>query len=158
MIITEIMTHNSPEDPNLYISGMRPIEYECDGKSGFIHFDGYYYIENHPPPYSEDEHLKPWERPRRYSSWLPKTLFIQVTKRQEEPYKEEVSESGVTTRYYDIIEQKFYQIEIYKKEVFESTDKISENADFDEDGEPIHICFFPTNIQKVYFRVLETLT
>ena len=35
------------------------------------------------------------------------------------------------------------------KLVDESTDKISE---IEEDGEPIRVCFFPTNRQTIYFR------
>jgi hypothetical protein len=31
-----------------YICRQEPIEYLCDGKEGYIHFDGYY-VENHAP-------------------------------------------------------------------------------------------------------------
>ena len=157
MIITEIVSYSSSEDPNLYICGQEPIEYQCDGKEGFIHFDGYYYVEDHAPPYPEDENMKPWERPNRRSHWLPKKLHLIVTKREKEPEVKENSETNTTTYHYKVIDQNFYFIEIYKREIHECTDRISKDVDLDGDGELVDVCFFPTNRQTVYFRVLETL-
>ena len=67
-----------------YICGQRPISYECDGKEGVIFFNGYYYVENHAPPYPEDDLLKRWEIPRRYNEWLPKEALLFVKEEEGE--------------------------------------------------------------------------
>ena len=118
-----------------YICNQEPIEYFCDGKEGYIHFDGYYYVENHAPPYLEDEALGP----RRYDVWLPQKLTMFVQLFEKDNYKE--------------LECLQYIVEIYKKVIHENTDVIS---DIEEgDGEKMKVCFFPTNRQTIYFRVLE---
>ena len=53
------------------------------------------------------------------------------------------------------VESLQYTVEIYKKVIHENTDIISEIDD--ADGEKANICFFPTNRQTIYFRVLEVL-
>ena len=141
-----------------YIKGQEPIEYICDGKEGSILFDGYYYVEDHGPPYPEDSDpdLKPWERPRRYSEWLPKKCMMFMKRRETEPSKEEYDEVEKCTRiYYNYLEQQNYMIEIYKRVIHECTDEISEIED--DDGSPMNVCFFPTNKQTIYFRVLEEI-
>ena len=131
-----------------YICGQEPIEYFCDGKEGYIHFDGYYYVENHAPPYLEDEAY----RPRRYEVCLPQKLKMITQLREKEPYKEEVVDN-VTTSYYKELECLQYIIEVYKKVIHENTDVVSEIDD--GCGENARACFFPTNRQTIYFRVLE---
>jgi len=118
-----------------YICNQEPIEYFCDGKEGYIHFDGYYYVENHAPPYLEDEGLGP----RRYDVWLPQKLIMFVQLFEKEAYKE--------------LECLQYIVEVYKKVIHENTDVISDIDD--GDGENMKVCFFPTNRQTIYFRVLE---
>jgi hypothetical protein len=114
-----------------FIYDQNSIVYNCDGNEGSLFFDGYYYVEDHPPPYPEDDVLKPWERPQRHPEWLPKNLEMFVK--------------------HDKWEKKLY-IEVYKREIHESTDRISEEEDMD--GHPMSVCFFPTNKQTIYFRVL----
>jgi hypothetical protein len=46
-----------------------------------------------------------------------------------------------------------YIVEVYKKVIHENTDVISDIDD--GDGENMKVCFFPTNRQTIYFRVLE---
>ena len=108
----------------IYISEL--LEY--NEKEGSIHFNGYY-VEDHAPPYPE---VESWERHTRYNIWLPRVVIMSVYK---DDYKE-------------------YTIEIYKRIIHESTDKISE---IEEDGEPMRVCFFPTNRQTIYFRILSLL-
>lgn len=48
----------------------------------------------------------------------------------------------------------FYEIEIYKRDFIKNTSTISE--DVDEDGSVMKVCFFPTHIQTVHFRILST--
>ena len=128
--MTRIYFNKSFHEP-LYISDL--IEY--NEKEGSIHFNGYYYVEDHAPPYPE---LEQWKR--RNDKWLPRIVTLGVG-------KDELNNSN-------IVEYKEYIIEIYKRVIHESTDKISE---IEEDGVPMSVCFFPTNKQTIYFRVLETI-
>jgi hypothetical protein len=132
-----------------YICNQEPIEYFCDGKEGYIHFDGHYYVENHEPPYLEDEGLGR----RRYDVWLPQKLTMFVQLFEKEPYKAEVVDNMTTRIYYKELECLQYIVEVYKKVNHENTDVIS---DIEEgNGEKMKVCFFPTNRQTIYFRVLE---
>jgi hypothetical protein len=133
-----------------YIRGQEPIEYFCDGKEGYIRFDGYYYVENHAPPYLEDDALGPC----RCNTWLPQKLIMFSRLFEKEPFNVEVVDNA-TKSYFKELESLQYIIEIYKKEIHENTDVISEIED--EDGEKANVCFFPTNRQTIYFRVLEIL-
>lgn len=135
-----------------YISGQEPIDYFCDGKEGYIHFNGYYYVENHAPPYPEDEALEQWDRPRRHQEWLPQKLIMCMQLCEKEPYKVEVV-INATRSHYKELETLQCVVEIYKKVIHEKTDVLSEIDD--SDGETMNICFFPTNRQTIYFRVLE---
>ena len=133
-----------------YICGQEPIEYFCDGKEGYIHFDGYYYVENHAPPYLEDDALGPW----RCNTWLPQKLIMFSRLFEKEPFNVEVVDN-TTKSYFKELESLQYIIEIYKKVIHENTDIISEIEDNNRDT--MRVCFFPTNRQTIYFRVLEIL-
>jgi hypothetical protein len=133
-----------------YIRGQEPIEYFCDGKEGYIHFDGYYYVENHAPPYLEDDAVGPC----RCNAWLPQKLIMFSRLFEKESCEVEVVDN-VTKSYFKEVESVQYTVEIYKKVIHENTDIISEIDD--ADGEKANICFFPTNRQTIYFRVLEVL-
>ena len=151
----DIKFHTVSRESSLfpYVRENDTIVYECDGKEGTVAFNGYFYVENGPPPYPEDSDPM-INRPQRYSEWLPKKLIMYVTLRETEPYTHEFNEdTGFTHTSYKELEKYCYMIEVYKKEVYESTDEISEIDD--EDGEPLHVCFFPTNKMKLWFRVLE---
>ena len=138
-----------------YIMGQKPIAYVCDGKEGFITFNGTYHVENHPPPYPEDEALPRWDRPRRNTDYLPKSHILHVKIRETAPYRVDVS-GNATYKYYKTIGDEMYMVEIYKKVIHECTDEYG-LADIDGDGELVNVCFTPTNKQTVYFRVLETI-
>jgi len=130
-----VFFHKSFEEP-IYVIDDKPIEYICCGKEGSIYFDGYYYVEDHAPPYPE---LEKWKR--RNDKWLPRIVTMGVG-------KEDTLNSS------NILEYKEYIIEIYKRVIEESTDKISE---IEDDGIPMSVCFFPTDKQTIYFRILETI-
>ena len=151
MTTLELFFNNIKDDERClpYLGNEEKVVYKCDGTEGSIFFDGYYYVEDNPPPYPEDEQIT------RFSRWLPKTLELYVRRRTTEPYKEEPSEFGGIRQFFNIVEEHAYIVEIYKRTIHENTDKISEIED--EDGEPMSVCFFPTNKQTIYFRVLETL-
>jgi hypothetical protein len=137
-------TEKEKHQPTPYICGQEPIEYFCDGKMGHIHFNGYYYVEDHAPPYLED-------RPRRHDTWLPQKLIMFMQLVEKEPYKVEVVDNA-TRSYYKDLENHQYIVEIYKRVIHEKTDVISTVED--EDGDEMNVCFFPTNRQTIYFRVL----
>ena len=142
-----------------YVRGGDTVVYNCDGKEGTLEFNGYYYVENDPPPYPEDADTskKPWEKPQRYPEWLPKKVHMSMTYKEKEPYKTKYNALEKSTyAYYNELEKHQYIIEIYKKESYESTDEISEIED--EDGDTMRVCFFPTNKLKIWFRVIEDLT
>jgi len=156
--ITEIFFTTAPKTSNRvpYIREHIPIEYVCDGKEGHIKFNGYYYVEDHSPPYPEDDGLEVWECPMRHSEWLPLKAFMHVKRREAEPYKVEVDpENLITEHFYKTLEEQIYMVEIYKRILYEPTDQESEIQD--ERGGKMDVCFFPTNIQTIYFRVLEDL-
>jgi len=125
--MTKVFFHKSFHEP-IYIMDDKPIEYKCDEKEGSIYFNGYYYIEDGPPSHNT-----------RYDKWLPRTVTMGVGK--EDPLNN-----------YNILDYKEYVIEIYKRVIHESTDIISE---IEDDGERMSVCFFPTNKQTIYFRVLS---
>lgn len=131
-----------------YIVNRASTEYTCDGKEGSITFDGYYYVEDHADSIQEDH--APEEGDAQY---LPQTLYLFMNRREKEPYKTEVSEMGYTTSHYRTIEEYAYIVEVYKRVKHESTDRISNIED--SDGEDMKVCFFPTNKQTIYFRVLD---
>jgi hypothetical protein len=134
-----------------YICGQEPLSYKCDGKEGEIYFNGYYYVENHAPPYPEDEQLESWRRPRRYDQYLPKTLIMHMTETENEPSIVKVID-GKETRCHKNIQNHMYEIEIYKRVIHECTNQISQ---IEDGGDIIDVCFFPTNTQTIYFRVLK---
>jgi hypothetical protein len=74
------------------------------------------------------------DSPRKGRS-LPKIEFLLVKKEGEER------------------ESDMYVVEVYRQEKLECTDVIS-TIDDDEGGE-MSVCFFPTDHQRLYFRVLE---
>jgi hypothetical protein len=146
------------EGPNLrvpVITDRETIEYTCDGKEGTLCFDGYYYVEDHAPPYPEDEALIEWKRPHRNPRFLPDQLYLFVKHRESEPYKTEWEE-GCRQDFFHTIEEHAYKVEIYKRVIHYSTDRLSNIED--SDGEEMTVCFFPTNKQTIYFRILEDVT
>lgn len=166
--VLELFFHSEvPRDRTPYILSESDTKYVCDGAEGSITFDGYYYVEDHAPPYPEDEALPDWKRPTRREDWLPKQLQLYVRHRETEPYKVEPlpplifdASSGITScgghsYSYRYTEERAYMIEIYRRVIHECTDRISEEED--DDGTPMRVCFFPTNLQTIYFRVLETI-
>jgi hypothetical protein len=138
-----------------YIIDEDTFEYKCDGKEGTVTFDGYYNVEDREPPYPEDDALERWERPMRHGVWLPQKLNLYVQWSEKEPYKVEKLESGGIRYEHKIVDEHGYIIEIYKRIKHASTNQYSEIDDGDDQS--MRVCFFPTDRQTIYFRVLETL-
>lgn len=142
--------HPMNRDTRPYIQELIDYKYNDVTKEGQIKFNGYYYVDD--------------ERE------LPKVTFMHMILNEEEPYKVEdvtdtdssfslrMKELGIvcgtcTKYYYNELENRLFKIEFYKREKIENTDVIS-RIDDDEGGE-MDVCFFPTDIQILYFRVLE---
>ena len=139
---------------NPYVIEEGSIKFECDGKEGTIYFNGYYYVENHAPPYPEDEGLEGWER-QRHSEWLPKKHLMTLAFGNKIPCNDKCREDNRCS-HGEFTNDKYetYEIEIYKKETHESTDVISKIED--ANGEEMDICFFPTDFITLHFRVLAS--
>ena len=139
---------------NPYVTEEGSIKFECDGKEGTIYFNGYYYVENHAPPYPEDEGLEGWQR-QRHSEWLPQKKLMTLVFGNKIHCNDKCNQdkyclhSEFTNDKYET-----YEIEIYKKDTHESTDVISKVED--GNGEDMDICFFPTDFITLHFRVLAS--
>ena len=106
------------------------IDFQVSETEGFIHFDGYYYVMNEE---------------------LPKRLFFNTTVREDTPYEEKETMYGYECKY-KTVEDKFYEVEIYDRVKIENT---SEYDEVDEDGHKMKICYFPTNEQKILFKIIR---
>jgi len=133
-----------------YILEDTPIEYNCDGKEGFICFDGYFRVEDRAPT-PEEEAIPIWQRERKWNEWLPKKVYMSVKRTEITLHECELKKDD-----YRLLEKQEYIIEIYKRVVHESTDRISQIED--DDGTRLNVCFTPTDKQTIYFRVLETMS
>ena len=118
------------------------IEYENDGVEGCIHFDGYYYVYDG----SEDEFIKRYQNVEE--NCLPQRMLMDVIVQEKEPYHRYKNSSWARTVSHDQ-----YEVEFYQRTKIKCTDQISEIED--EDGEPMNVCFFPTDEQRLYFRVIK---
>lgn len=130
-------------------------DYTCDGSEGSFEFNGYYYVDD-----GENEDF------RDHQKKMPTTEVVHVKKISDAPpvitYTEEPSWLAepdgsrplVQVRHtkHEILDEHTYVIEIYKRKVIENTDRFSKVRDGDEE---MDICFFPTDRQRLYFRVLE---
>ena len=134
------------------------IGYECNGVEGWLEFDGYYYVND-----DNDEESKRFERT------LPTTEMMYVKKIGDIPpvvtYTMEPSFLNaadgtrplvrVKNTQYDVLEDNFYNVEFYKREKIVCTNSYSTINE--PDGSEMNVCFFPTDRQKLYFRVVETI-
>jgi hypothetical protein len=127
-----------PADPyhhfDFLTSGSNPyvqelIELHLDASEGHIHFNGYYYADDSTFP-------------RRHLMLY--AMYSDATTMKEE--------KGYRTIYANQVEHTL-AIEIYKREIIENTDVISNIED--DDGESMDVCFFPTNRQTLFFRILR---
>jgi hypothetical protein len=107
------------------------IQFNIFDNEGFIHFDGYYYVMNEE---------------------FPTRVFFNTTVREDKPYEEETREDGHHAKY-KIIEDDFYEIEIYDRIKIENTSSYDEVDE--EDGSKMRICYFPTYEQKIFFKVIN---
>jgi len=125
----EVFFQSMTDEPrNPYIRDQDTKIFHMDASGGSITFNGYYYVEDHPPPYPEGNSYN------RFSKWLPQQVLLHV-KRNEERH--------------------IYIVEIYKRITHESTNEMSTIEE--DDGTAMDVCFFPTNKQTLFFHVIEKL-
>jgi hypothetical protein len=140
-----------------YIANEEGVEYVCPsfvvGGEGTISFDGYFYVNDAAELTPEEERMQPWDRPSRYGRYLPMELRMVMQRREREPAEREVTPEGWTRCKYTVLEEHDCIINVYKRVTHESTNRVSEIED--DDGEPMSVCFFPTNRQTLYFRIVE---
>lgn len=132
--------------------------FECDGRHGYLEFNGYYYVND----------VGATEDDRRFSVSLPKEEMVIVTRRLDVPpliwraYEPSFLKDAngahplvemELTEYR--VDQASYKILVERREKIYNTDVLSTIDD--ADGEEMSVCFFPTDKQRVYFRVLEVL-
>lgn len=58
-----------------------------------------------------------------------------------------------TDNEYKVIEDKFYEVEIYDREKMKNTSSYDE---VEEDGSKMRICYFPTHEQKIIFKIIQS--
>lgn len=126
----DIQIHfNTDDSPRPFID--RIFNYKIDGNEGTLEFDGYYYVND-----SEEAAAKAAAAyDRVYSHTLPQEVQMIICK--------------------DYILTHAYEIEIYKREKIENTDKFS--IVDEPDGSEMSVCFFPTDRQRIYFKILDIM-
>jgi hypothetical protein len=132
------------------------VSYACDGSEGIIEFDGYYYINDSSDScYSTCKSLPAKEilHVVSYSDNPPQVRYEMQPSLLPDADGTRPLVQVMHTKY-EIIDDNFYLIEIYKRETIRCTNQISTIED--DDGEEMNVCFFPTDLQRLYFRVIET--
>jgi hypothetical protein len=124
-----------------YIRDQESKEFSINESEGSITFNGYYYVEDGPPPYEDNSY-------DRYPKWLPQKVFLHTSLKEIEL---EVKTETTTYTNYNYLEEHTYIVEIYKRVTHKSTNEYSTLEDDTE------ICFFPTDLQTLYFRIIEKL-
>ena len=129
-------------------------DYTCDGERGSLEFNGYYYVDD--------------ENESRFDRKLPKEEILYVKHTLDVPTRtwicqEEsfLKDSNGDKPLVDMecteytIDKFVYKVLVERREKIQNTDVYSTVEDGDE-GE-MEVCFFPTDHQRIFFRVLETL-
>lgn len=137
------------------------VELVLNDTEGSVTFEGNFRIEDHAPPYPEDDALEEWERPFRHSRHLPIRLNLYVEQREKEPYCSEsvpLSDlspemrahggTGWTRLLFRIYEEHHYIVEIYRRVIHTSLTSIESGATERDDA---------VKRQTVFFRVVETV-
>lgn len=126
-----------PNDSVITFYIRKLFDYVNDGENGHIEFNGYIYYD------IGDE--------TKYNRQLTKGL-LHMTEYSSEG-KEDPTKPGVTS--YSFIQRHIYEVEFIQREIISETDRYSTIAD--EEDKPMRVCFFPTDHQRVYFKVLREI-
>ncbi len=128
-------THRYP-----YIKDLFNYSIDLTLNEGTIEFDGYYYVHDEMPE-------KEWER--QYSEVLPTRLLMDVI--VMDANVKPIPDKPGSYRQETIMANQYY-IEVYKREYIKNTNVIST---IDDDGDEMRVCFFPTDHQRLHFRILK---
>ena len=126
-----------PEDSVITLYIRKLYDYVNDDTNGHIEFNGYIYYD------IGDE--------TKYTRQLTKGLLCMTEYSSEG--KEDPDKPGVTT--YSFIQRHIWEVEFTKREIIDTTDLHSTIAD--EDNQPMRVCFFPTDHQRVHFKILREI-
>ncbi len=121
------------QKPRIYIQDLIEFNYDTEKKEGSFKFDGYWYV-------NEQELEK---HPFTYTMCYSKVSY---------PPRVEKLEGGGERHHYKYYEYIEFEAELYKQEKIKNT---NEYSSIDDDGEAMEVCFFPTDIQQIWFRVKE---
>jgi hypothetical protein len=124
-----------------YIKDLFNYSIDLTLNEGTVEFDGYYYVHDEEPKN---------EYERQYSEVLPTRLLMDVIVMDAEA-KPVPGKPGSYTQ--ETISANQYYVEIYKREYIKNTDVTSIIED--DDGEEMRVCFFPTDHQRLHFRILK---
>ena len=146
MPILEVYFQSMTDEPRCpYIRDQESKEFSINETEGSITFNGYYYVEDEPPPYKDNSY-------DHYPKWLPQQVFLNTTLKEIES---EVKTDTTTYTNYDYLEEHTYIVEIYKRVKHKSTNEYRTLEE--DDGSEMEVCFFPTDLQTLYFRIIEKL-
>ena len=133
------------------ISGTAPhiqslFDYENDGQKGQITFDGYYNVEDTPPPYNDDEY--------HWDMCLPQALTLHVRHYTVSIEHEDEMRYGNAKEHVEVLDTYTYTIEVYRRIYY---DKYEDNTLQERtESTPMSLLnLFPTYKQTLYFRALE---
>jgi hypothetical protein len=122
-------------------------DYACDGERGEVEFNGYYTIHDASEGYDPEISM-------------PKEAHLLVTKyHDEEPrrWTDPADVSGFVTSHTELHRDRYiYRVLIERRVKLQNTNSWSE--DVDDDGNVYTVCYFPTDRQRIWFRVLETIS
>lgn len=138
-----------PNCSRVYIQELNNYSIDLTNNEGTIEFNGYYYVNDDD---GDEEPKDGWSYNRRYNETLPTILLMDVIVMEGEA-KPVAGESGSYRQ--EIISGDRYLVQVYKRDIIQNTDVISNEVD--EDGEEMNICFFPTNLQRLYFHILKVV-
>jgi hypothetical protein len=126
-----------PQDSIITFYVRKLYDYVNDGENGHIEFNGYIY-------YDVGNETK-------YNRSLTKSILCMTEYSAEGIVNSDKPE--VTT--YSFIQHHIYEVEFYRREIIKNTNAYSTIEE--DDGTEMNVCFFPTDRQRVYFKVLREI-
>ncbi len=136
----------------LYVQELFEFHLDHAASKGFLEFNGYLYA-NVPGDPAEICEWDPTQPPRKkYGTDVSRALmYFWETDTEGKPHPEK---PGVTT--YAYIDEGLLLIEFTRREIINNTDSYGPVQD-DDDGDEMNICFFPTDHQRLHFKILQKI-
>jgi hypothetical protein len=126
-----------PQDSRITFYICKLYDYSNTGENGLIEFNGYIYYDI--------------GNETNYNRSLSKSLLCMTEYSTEGVVNSDAPE--ITT--YSCIQHHMYEVEFYRREIIKNTNAYSTIEE--DDGTEMNVCFFPTNYQRVYFKVLREI-